>query len=130
MEVILKEKEAEDYYKEQYGIDITLLEEIVRQSLENLYFRGIRLSPKKLYRKLAACGVRLRPGTMGRLRMESLKEKIPAEPPMLTDHGAMVWYMTQENTFSEEDFGFLADHFPEETAQRYPSLWKKHTSAI
>ena len=57
MEILQKDKEAEDFYKETYGIDITAFSGIICQSLENLYFKGIRLSRKVLFKKLSDCGI-------------------------------------------------------------------------
>ena len=122
MEVITTGKEAENYYKERFGINITLLGDIILQSLENLYFRGVRLSSKKLYSKLADCGVRIRTGSVERTRMSSLQKVVEAEPPLLTEFGARMWYLTQPRLFSQEDLSFMRERFPEETALLYPTL--------
>lgn len=88
MQTVTKETEAEDFYRERYGIDISGLDQIIRSSLENLYFRDIRLSPSKLYSKLEQCGVKLSPGTVSRVRKEALFRNYftgkctPAAPPV------------------------------------------------
>lgn len=88
MQTVTKETEAEDFYRERYGIDISGLGQIIRSSLENLYFRDIRLSPGKLYSKLEMCGVKLSPTAVSRVRKEALTRSafieryIPAAQPV------------------------------------------------
>lgn len=121
---LLKDKEAQAYYRESCGIDITRQGTIVRLSLENLYYRGVRLSQKKLYAKMTQCGIDLHNGVVDRTRMTAVMGKVAPEPPMLTHFGARMWYLTEPYMFDEEDWAFLTSRFPEETAERYPSLWK------
>ena len=123
MVVIQNGKEAEDFYKETYGIDITTYSDIIRMSLESLYFKEIRLSRKELFKKLSDCGVHLCRSKADRIRMSALVKKVEPEPPMLTSFGAKMWYLTQARPFSTEEFSFMATHFGQKTEQLYPSLW-------
>ena len=126
MEVIQNGREAEDFYKETYGIDITMFSEILKQSLENLYFRGIRLSRKALFKKLSDCGVSLCRSKADRIRMAALVRKVEPEPPMLTSFGAKMWYLTQTHPFSTEEISFMVTRFHQKTAMLYPSLCDGH----
>lgn len=124
MEILKTDFGAEDYYKERFGIDLNSLPTTVRLSLENLYYKGKRMSAKKLFSKLEMCGVNLRPGTVDRQRLAKLTRRVDAEPPFLTHAGARFWYDSQPHPFTPEELLFLAQRFPEETARLYPSLWK------
>jgi hypothetical protein len=124
MENLKQEEGAVEYYKERYGIDITEFGDILRLSLENLFLKGVRLSPDKLFTKLSQCGVQVRPGTVDRTRLLALVKRVPAEPAGLTHHGARFWYESQLRPFDTEEIMFLSQRFPKETAKRYPSLWK------
>ncbi len=129
MEILQKDKEAEDFYKETYGIDITAFSGIICQSLENLYFKGIRLSRKVLFKKLSDCGICLCRSKADRIRMAALVKKVEPEPPMLTSFGARIWYLTQTHPFSTEEFSFMATRFKQKTEQLYPSLWNGYRNS-
>ena len=126
MQVIDDSFGAGKYYRERYGLDIASLGDILQQSLENLYSRGILLTPDKLFTKLERCGVKIRPGTVDRGRLLALLNRVPAEPFALTHQGARFWYESQQHPFSREEIQFLVERFPLETARYYPSLWKSH----
>ena len=76
MKILTKGNEAEDFYRERYGIDISAFDRITRSSLENLYFRGVRLSPGKLYAKLEQCGISLHRNAVSRVRRKALNHRI------------------------------------------------------
>lgn len=120
----MKDDSAEVFYKERYGVDINAYGEIIRMSLESLYIKGVRLSNRQLYKKLAQCGIELRTGTLDRTRLTALIKKVRPEPPGLTHKGARMWYLTEPETFTDDDITFMANRFPLEMAQLYPSLWK------
>ena len=114
------------YYKERYGINLGELSDVIRLSLENLYRRGVRMSPDKLFNKLEQCGVNLRTGTVERTRFTALTKRVMPEPAGLTHSAAHFWYAAQMQPFNEEEIVFLAQRFPEQTASLYPSLWKSY----
>ena len=122
MEILRNEAAAGVFYRERYGIDIDAYGDIVRQSLENLYLKGVRLSTGKLYNKLAQCGVPLYMFAVNRTRMFALTRRMKAEPPSLSFFGARLWYITQRRPFENCDMAFLSNRFPEETARLYPHL--------
>ena len=124
MQNVYNEELADRFYREKYGINIGSYNRIVRQSLENLYFRGRILSAKTLYKKMEECGIELHENSLHRVRFAALVAKVPAEPPLLTHHGARTWYMMQPFVFDYEDISFMAKHFPAEMMRLYPSLWK------
>ncbi|MBR5034993.1 MAG: hypothetical protein IKX71_06775 [Bacteroidales bacterium] len=114
--------EADVFYRERYGIDITDYGYVVQKSLESLYQRGVRLSVKKLYRKFEQSGISLKMSSLERIRLRALLRRTQDEPPMLTDYGARMWYIMQMRPFEAHDMAFLAGRFPMETARHYPHL--------
>lgn len=126
-DIIMKNRQqdgASVYYRERYGINLGDLSSVLRLSLENLYRKGVRMNPDKLFNKLEQCGVSLRTGTVERTRFTALTNRVKAEPAGLTHSGARFWYASQMQPFNEEEIVFLAQRFPEQTATLYPSLWK------
>lgn len=130
MQTALNEKTAARFYRERYGIDIQAYNPIIRQSLENLYFRGIHLSPQQLYSKFANCGIILHRISLVRIRFNALTSRVAAEPPYLTSYGARLWYLTQTHPFNEEEIDFLAANYPGQTARMYPWLWRWHLGRL
>ena len=126
MKVLESPQLARLFYRERYGLDITVYSDAVRLSLENLYFRGVRLSTRTLYDKLAQCGIE--PSYIGTdiTRYYALARKVQAEPPCLSHEGARFWYSSQPRSFSTEEIRFLAQHFPKQMQRLYPSLWKAY----
>lgn len=124
MRVLESKEEARLFYRERYGLDIVLFSDVIRQSLENLYFRGVRLSRRALINKFAKCGISLQITSLEHTRLWALTRKVQAEPPSLNHQGARFWYISQPKAFSQEELGFLAKHFPLQMQRLYPSLWK------
>ena len=124
MRTVYREELAERFYRERYGINICAYNQIIRQSLENLYFRGRILPASLLYKKFEECGIVLRENSLHRIRFSALVAKVAPEPPLLTHYGVRAWYLMQQNGFDAEDLAFMAKFFPEQMARMYPSLWK------
>ena len=124
MKVLESSLDARLFYRERYGIDIADYDDVIRQSLENLFFRGKRLSAKALYAKFAQCGINLSTSSIESTRFFALTKKVQPEPFHLSHHGAKFWYMSQPQAFTPEDLVFMALHFPGQMQRLYPSLWK------
>ncbi len=124
MRKVYSEEQADRFYREKYGINLSSYNQIIRQSLENLYFRGRILSAELLYKKMEDCGIVLHENALHRIRIAALVAKVPAEPALLSHEGARLWYLMQTSSFDPEDLAFMAKHCPKKMARLYPSLWK------
>lgn len=116
------ETQAIEFYKERYGVSIISYPYPLKKSLENLYFRGVRLKPSALYRKLNECGIELHRGVLLRTRMATLVKRVPQEPPLLTVCGARAWHKMVLRPFVEPEVFFMLRNFYRQTLALYPSL--------
>ena len=126
MDTIDYQTEANEFYKETYGVNIASFPYPLKQSLENLYIKGIHLKPAALYSKLSSCGIDLHMGVLLRTRMAALVKRVPQEPKTLTKEGARLWHQMVERPFDASEIQFMLRNFPEQTRELYPSLYTQN----
>ncbi|MCF0173256.1 MAG: hypothetical protein HUJ91_05970 [Bacteroidales bacterium] len=117
-------QDPEAYYKERYGFCIGECGPLMRETLESLFYRGVRMSPERFLDKLGQYGVPFRKCSMSKVRYNSLERRVAAEPALNSPEGVYLWYATMPGMFSAEEMDFMADNAPDRFGRRYPSLMK------